>query len=412
MTQIAVIGAGPYGLSIAAHLRDRRVETRIFGVPMLMWREHMPRGMLLKSDGFASNLSAPGNAFPLESFCESKAIPYAPIGMRTKLETIIDYGLEFQRRYVGQVEAAQVQTVSQHGSRFELVTDTGERVLADKVVVASGLMAFRNIPQSLSGLPTEYCSHVSAHADPGCFRGKRVAIIGAGQSALETSALLRESGANVTIVSRRPLFWYDPANEELPVGLWNRIRRPNFGLGPGWRTWFLSEAPGAFRYLPARYRVDKAYTSFGPAGSGWLKHRVDGLIPVQVGQIASARLGQDEVHLSIEGHQGTDIITADHVITATGYVPDVRRLSFLEPLLPRIATLTSATRGGPALPVLDRGFGSSLPGLHFVGALAGATFGPSMRFIYGTRFTCQRLIPAISPQRAASVTGKLVRQPA
>lgn len=59
MTRVAIIGAGPYGLSIAAHLRAYGIPFRIFGAPLDSWRRHMPVGMMLKSDGFASSLSAP-----------------------------------------------------------------------------------------------------------------------------------------------------------------------------------------------------------------------------------------------------------------------------------------------------------------------------------------------------------------
>jgi thioredoxin reductase len=411
VTHVAVIGAGPYGLSIAAQLRGRQVPHRVFGVPMLMWRQHMPAGMVLKSDGFASNLTAPGNEFPLERFYSENREPYAPVGMRTPLDTLVAYAQEFQRRYVGSVEESQVVSVSRSGSSFQIDLDTGEQFKADKVVVASGLMAFRRCPISLSNLPDESWSHVSAHHDLSSFAGKRVIMIGGGQSALETSALLREAGADVTIVTRRPIYWYDPGKEVAKTDVWSRLRRPNFGLGPGWRTWFWSEAPAAFRYLSPGMRLAKAYTTFGPAGSGWLKHRVDGLIPAHTGTIRGVHARGDEVHLSVHQDERTVQLTADHVIAATGYAPNVQRLSFLEPMLPAIKCFDNGQQGG-ALPILDRAFQSSVPGLHFVGAITAPNFGPSMRFIYGTRFTAGRIAPSLTPGEAAHATSKLSRQPA
>jgi len=411
VTHVAVIGAGPYGLSIAAHLREKQVPYRVFGVPMLMWRQHMPEGMVLKSDAFASNLSAPGNKFPLERFYSENQRPYTPVGLRTPLDTLIAYGLEFQRRHVGRVEESQVVSVSRSDSQFQIDLDTGEHFQADKVVVASGLMAFRNCPISLSNLPSKTWSHVSAHRDLSPFAGKRVLVIGGGQSALETSALLRENGADVTIVTRRPVHWYDPAGEMVKTDPWSRLRRPNFGLGPGWRTWFWSEAPAAFGYLSQRIRLAKAFTTFGPAGSGWLKHRVDGLIPVHTGTIRGIRTRGDEVHLSVHQGERTTHLAADHVIAATGYAPNIRRLSFLEPILSAIKCYDSGQREG-GLPVLDRAFQSSVPGLHFVGAISATTFGPSMRFIYGTKFTSGRIAPSLTPSETARVANKLSRQPA
>lgn len=411
MTHVAVIGAGPYGLSIAAHLRAKQVPYRVFGVPMLMWRRHMPEGMVLKSDAFASNLSAPGNEFPLKRFCLDNQQSYAPVGMRTPLETLIAYGLEFQRRHVGRVEGSQVVSVSRNGSRFQIDLDTGEQFKADKVVVASGLMAFRNCPISLSNLPDDAWSHVSAHRDLSPFVGKRVIMMGGGQSALETAALLREKGADVAIVTRRQVHWYDPALEVVKTDPWSRIRRPNFGLGPGWRTWFWSEAPAAFRHLSARVRLAKAYSTFGPAGSGWLKHRVDGIIPVHTGMIRGVHARGGEVHLAVHQGDGALRLTADHVIAATGYAPNIRRLSFLEPMLAAIKCLDTARQDG-ALPALDHVFQSSVPGLHFVGAISAPTFGPSMRFIYGTKFTSDRIAPSLTPRETARAAGELSRQPA
>ena len=76
MLEIAIIGAGPYGLSLGAHLRRLGVPYRIFGRPMDSWRAHMPKGMMLKSDGFASNIYDPDGGFTLEKFCAQRGIEY------------------------------------------------------------------------------------------------------------------------------------------------------------------------------------------------------------------------------------------------------------------------------------------------------------------------------------------------
>src|SRR5207248_11535645 len=51
-----VIGAGPYGLSVAAHLRAAGIPTLTLGTPMAFWRS-MPAGMFLRSAPSASSLS-------------------------------------------------------------------------------------------------------------------------------------------------------------------------------------------------------------------------------------------------------------------------------------------------------------------------------------------------------------------
>ena len=75
--EVAIVGAGPYGLSLAAHLDAAGIQTRVFGRPMDSWRSHMPEGMLLKSDPFASNLSDPQDFYTLARFSEEQSIPYS-----------------------------------------------------------------------------------------------------------------------------------------------------------------------------------------------------------------------------------------------------------------------------------------------------------------------------------------------
>lgn len=364
---------------------------------MTLWRDHMPQGMVLKSDAFASNLAAPGNAFPLERFYqESGRSDYSHIGLRVPLETLIEYGLEFQRRYVGGVNEAQVVRINRSEGGFNLVLDNGEQASAEAVVVAAGPLALREIPEALAPLPDHVLWHSSGLNDPSVLAGRRVTVVGAGQSALESAALLHEQGAVVTVLTRRPLFWYNPEDEDDPSvarSVWQRARRPNFGLGPGWRTWFWSEAPQAFARLPASIRRPKAYSTFGPAGSGWLKSRVDGRVQVHVGDLRSAEMRAGEVRLTVTSQAGPTTLAADHVIAATGYKPDLRRLPFLEGLHDEIRTINGA-------PELRHGFESSIPGLHFIGYLSAASFGPSMRFIYGTAFAAPRVASALSALRA------------
>ncbi len=355
---------------------------------MGFWRDHTPKGLTLKSDAFASNLSAPGDEFPLERFYrETGRTDYSHIGLRVPAEVLTEYGREFQRRYVGEVEEAQVVRLARTGNGFDLLLDTGERLSAQKVVVASGLLSLSHVPDSLAAVPRSMLSHSSAHHDLSKFRGRRVIVLGAGQSACETAALLNEQGAEVAMLTRRKLLWYDPANEDnanARRSTWRRIRRPNFGLGPGWRTWFWSEMPHGFSYLPQSMRHQKAYGLFGPAGSGWIKHRVDGVIPVYTGELRDIDVRADEVGLSVNTTERPVHLAADHVIAATGYRAELRRLPFLDMQPDEIRSV-----GG--IPVLNRAFESSVPGLYFVGYLSAPTFGPSMRFIYGTRFAAHRV---------------------
>src|SRR5436305_13116263 len=72
--EIAVIGAGPYGLSVAAHLKAGGVATHAFGEPMSFWRQNMPRDMKLRSPWRATNLSDPGRALSLDNYSRSEGV--------------------------------------------------------------------------------------------------------------------------------------------------------------------------------------------------------------------------------------------------------------------------------------------------------------------------------------------------
>src|SRR6201987_879233 len=97
---VAIVGAGPYGLSLAAHLAAQNIAFRIFGPAMDTWRSAMPAGMYLKSEGFASSLSDPGKTFTLAHYSTANGIPYADTGLPVPLKVFNDYCVEFQRRFV------------------------------------------------------------------------------------------------------------------------------------------------------------------------------------------------------------------------------------------------------------------------------------------------------------------------
>ena len=107
-SKVAIIGAGPYGLSIAAHLRANSIDFRIFGSPMHSWRMRMPAGMFLKSEGFASSLQDPAGRFTLERFCAERGVRYAAKNVPVSLETFTEYGLAFQHQIVPNLEEKAV----------------------------------------------------------------------------------------------------------------------------------------------------------------------------------------------------------------------------------------------------------------------------------------------------------------
>ena len=159
---VAIIGAGPYGLSIAAHLRSQGVNFRIFGTPMHRWLEHMPKGMFLKSEGCASNLFDPADGYTLKQYCAEKGLPYAPYGAPVSIEAFTQYGTSFQHRFVPMVENVMVTALDRSSATFELRLASGETHRASRVVIATGMSHTEYIPAALSQLPASCCRTVVA----------------------------------------------------------------------------------------------------------------------------------------------------------------------------------------------------------------------------------------------------------
>ncbi|MEV4440484.1 FAD-dependent oxidoreductase [Streptomyces sp. NPDC049577] len=395
---VAVIGAGPYGLSTAAHLRARAVPVRVFGSPMVSWREHMPAGMLLKSTPVASNIDAPQPGHTLSDFCrETGEQSYESDWDIIPVETFARYGLWFQERLVPALEQVRVVSVERRGARggFELKLDSGEQFAARAVVVATGLSGFDRLPPELAAAVPDGpsasgpVSHSSQHRDLSVFAGRDMVVVGAGQSALESAVLLAEAGAaSVRIVARRRgavRFGAAPDGQS--------ALKPDTPFGRAWSLYAFSYYADGFRRLPAPTRQYLVRRVLGPLGAWWLRDRFVGRVQVTEGKrIVRARVaeGRPVLTLTDASGSGESELAADHVIAATGYRVDLAALDFLGPGL---RTQLALGAGGPRLAA---GYRSSVPGLFFTGLPAAASYGPVMRFVCGTEYASPRLARAVA----------------
>jgi cation diffusion facilitator CzcD-associated flavoprotein CzcO len=388
-TDVAIIGAGPYGLSLAAHLRSRGREPRVFGDPMKLWRTQMPKGMRLKSEGFASSLYDPGATFTLAHFCADNSIPYADVGLPVALDTFARYGMAFQARFVPDAENRTVTGLRRAPNGFELSFADGEVLAARRVVVAVGVAHFAYLPPVLRGFSPDLVSHTSDHHALDKFSGRDVAVIGAGASALDVAALVHAAGANTALVARAPgLAFHNPP---LPQGqrrpLTSRMRWPTSGIGSGWKSYLYAEVPQAFRHLPAAARVRIVRNHLGPAPCWFTKQEVVGKVTMCLStSLEKVEAEGDRVRLYLRGSDGaTSELVVDHVIAGTGYRPDLQRIAFIPDDLRESISKVSAT------PSLSGSFESSIPGLYFVGPISANTFGPLCRFAFGAGFAAERV---------------------
>lgn len=394
---VAIIGAGPHGLSLAAHLRAAGIDFRIFGKPLGTWRDHMPADMLLKSDGFASNLSAPFERSTLKAWCGEHNVAYANQGLPVSLETFLAYGSDFQKRYVPEAEDVMVENVAQVGADFELALANGEKATAGHVVAAAGISCFPYIPATLSHLPSRLLSHSYDHRTVDSFRGKNVVVIGAGASAIDLASLLHESGATVRIVARPPFIEYNSIPDADAETLLYRLRRPASGIGRGWRSYFCANAPLLFYRLPESLRMRGVASHMHPAAGWFMREKIEGRIETLLGRtIAGAQAMQQGVLLTTIRQDGTrEQLACDHVIAATGYRPDTRRMTYLDP------ALRSAIASPRHTPVVSDNFETPVERLFVTGPAVIDSFGPLMRFMVGAEFVAPRLSGYLSRRLGA-----------
>ncbi|MDK1473565.1 NAD(P)-binding domain-containing protein [Streptomyces sp. 549] len=392
MHDLVVVGAGPYGLSVAAHAAAAGWDVRVLGRTMASWRDHMPEGMFLKSEPWASNLSDPAGSHTLAAYCATRGLP-AEHGNPLPIGVFTDYGRWFGERVGPAVEEKTVSALAPQAGGYRLETADGETLLSRTVVLAVGVMPFVRLPEALTGLPAELATHSSDHRDLSRFRDRDVTVVGAGQAALETAALLAEQGARTRVVARAAHVNWNTVPQPLERSPWRSLRDPHCGLGTGWPSWVWSQTPWAVRRLPAAARLRITDTALGPAGAWWLRDRFESRVPVLLGhQLLAAEPAGEGLRLSLTGPGGdTTTVDTDHVVAATGFIPDVDRLTLLDPALRD----TLRTVGDSRAPDLGARFESSSPGLFFAGLLTAPTFGPSMRFVYGATFTAARLAEGV-----------------
>ncbi|GAA2896451.1 FAD-dependent oxidoreductase [Streptomyces mexicanus] len=392
---VVVVGAGPYGLSVAAHLRAAGVPVRVFGEVMGSWRHAMATGMFLKSTPNAVDLSVPEPGGRLADFLQVHGESALTVLTPIPCEVFVRYGQWFQKRYVGEVEPARVVGVERAaGCGFTVRLDDGQDLAARSVVVATGLNGLAHVPQELRRLAPEgpgvraLVSHTSHHTDLSRYAGRRVAVIGGGQSALESAALLHESGALTQVLVReRGLLWGTIPDERRPWPL--RIARPGSPLGNGWILAGVCGAPGGVRRLPPAARLLLFRRALRPSGGWWLRDRVEGVVPVRTScRVVRAEADGSTVRLEVAGPgRTTQTLVVDHVLAATGYRLDLDAVPFLDPEVRRALRVVPGSRA----PRLSAGFESSVPGLYFVGSLSAPMFGPMMRFVAGTDFAAGRV---------------------
>jgi FAD-dependent urate hydroxylase len=377
---VAIVGSGPYGLSAAAHLRLLKgLDVRLFGEPMSFWERHMPEGMLLRSPWAGSHIADPENRLTLDAYRALNGNHH--LADPLPLKDYLRYAQWFQQQAGLVADRRSVLRVQRAEDGYQLTLADGESVGARRVVVAAGIQPFAHRPKVFSGLPAKLVTHTAEHRELRAFQGREVLVIGGGQSALESAALLCEAGARVEVLVRKPaIHWLGRHQWMQSKGVaWLLYGRG--GIGPIGVSLILQH-PNLFRHLPRAVQDQWGARAMRPAGASWLKPRVQN-VSFHLGTVVkSARMegGRLRVRAANESER-----IVDHVVLGTGYRVNIAQYSFLSPEVLRHIDVVNGC------PRLDAGFESSVPGLHFLGAPAAWSFGPLMKFVAGTQFASQAL---------------------
>jgi thioredoxin reductase/predicted ATP-grasp superfamily ATP-dependent carboligase len=384
---VVVVGAGPYGLTAAAHLLGKGLKVAIFGKPLELWRERMPAGMLLRSHWWATSLSDPKNQYSFARFFAQS--PKYKAGYPVPIEAFVEYGLWFQQHAVPNVDETYVSNIQREGRQFILTLEDGRVVRSAAVIMAVGVYYFAYRPAEYTDLPRELVSHSFDHGDFSHFKDKEILVVGGGQSAVENSALLHEVGARVHLVVRHPINWLGPDNERKRP-LIEQIKSPTAGIANGWKNWILEYVPYLFYRFPQPKKDRYLKNHYNAAASHWLRDRTIGKIDIRENQKITA-LQAAEGGVAVTLSNG-DHLHVDHVMLSTGYAVNLQNLPMLDQDL---ATQIKADAG---IPILSPYFESSVPGLYFVGLSSIRAFGPLYRFVLGNKAAARRVASAIARQ--------------
>jgi hypothetical protein len=378
---VAIIGAGPYGLAAAAHLRHlSHLRVIIFGEPMSFWRTGMPAGMLLRSAWSASHIADPDSSLTLDAY---KVTSGNHLDAPVRLERFVDYGLWYQRSAVPNLDSRKVSAVQPLGEGFLITLEDGARLTASNVIVAGGIAAFAARPIAFEGIPSALASHTSESPDLSRFANQRISVVGGGQSALESAALLHELGAEVDILVRRSsVHWLGWKERLRSFTAASQLLFSPTDVGPAGVSRLVA-APDLLSRFPRPIQNRVRVRCLRPAGARWLLHRLRD-VPIFT-RTAVRHAFPLNGRLKLELSDGTTRIV-DHVLLGTGYRVDVARYSFLPfQILQRLRVIDGFPCLGPA-------FESSVRGLHFIGATAAWSYGPLMHFVSGTKYAASTIL--------------------
>ncbi len=338
----------------------------------------MPSTMHLKSTWSSVTISDPAHAYTFDRFCKMHKILKQG---QVPVQAFLQYSQWYQEQLVPDIDETYVNLLARDGENFHVELADGRSVKANRVFVATGLSSFAHIPDFAAHLSSTLVSHTQDHSDFLAFKEKNVVVVGSGQSALESAALLYEVGARVELIARGPIIWINRRLYRY-TGPAKRLFYPPSDIGPAGISWIVA-FPMLFNTLPEETRIAIDTRCLRPAGAPWIRPRIEGRVTLTSHtSIVSAEEQGSEVCLKLSDGTTRQV---DHIILGTGYKPNVKTLPYLD------SSLRDEVQERRGYPFLNKWFESSVPHLYFGGSLSGYDFGPLCRHIVGSGASAQQI---------------------
>lgn len=364
MIDILIIGAGPYGFSLAAHAKERGLNYKIIGFPMDFWKSTMPQNMYIRTPPSFVQFSEPNGKLTLKRFSKETG---APIDTPLPRETFIHYSEWFIQKTGVEFVTELVTEIKKLEDVFEVKTDHGNSFIAKNVIVATGIGGYKYIPDLFKDLPSHLVSHTSGYTNFTPFKGKDVAVIGSGQSAWEAAALLHQEGA-------KPELFYRSSNVSYS--------------GSSFAERILKALGNIYYQLPKKAK--QALGNSQPTVAHFLcplvEKKVKETSGVSVKEVSIVH--DDQVKMTLSNG---DERVVDHIILATGFHFDLEKIPFFSDSMKSMISREEDSH----YPRLSANFESSLPGLYFAGTITSYSHGPTFKFILGLDKTANTIIPSI-----------------
>lgn len=367
MLDVIIIGAGPYGISVAAHAVAHNLSYRLLGYPMDFWKNQMPQNMFIRTPHDLVSFSDPEGKWTIQEYAKQTNSKLESPLPRT---TFVQYAFWFAEKAGIEFTPELVEQLNYNGEYYSIVTHDGLELTAKNIVIATGVRDFQYIPSLFQGLPQNLVSHTLGYTSFESFKGKDVIIIGSGQSAWEAAALLYEEKANVRLIYRRkvPVYGGNRTMEVVLKGIGNVFYK---------------------LHRPIKKKLLQIGAETVPIAR-FLRSYVEGKVP-QINNTSVEHVSAigEKVHLKLSN--GT-LVNANHVIVASGFKISIEKLTFIDP---KMRSSIMREEVDSDFPKLNHHFESNIRGLYFAGPLSAYSHGPTFRFILGLEKTSKTIIRSI-----------------